>query len=389
MRFSRRTGWDLEESSLWLAIENAKRAHRVTDLTASNPTLVIESPDMVAALGHPRGAAYEPTPRGAVDARAAIAHYYAQRNLRADPERLVLSASTSEAYAWLFKLLCDDGDRVLVPTPSYPLFGYLAGLEDVDVAPYSLSKHANWRIERDSLERAVDARTRAIVIVHPNNPTGSFVDKEDAAFLQAFAASHDLALVADEVFMDYPHGTVPAHCLRSFIELDRTPTFVLSGLSKVAALPQLKLGWMHVSGPDAFVKGAMARLEMIADTYLSVSTPVQLAAAEILASCGRVQDGIRGLIAANLAALDRALVHAHESAIRRLPCEGGWCAILEVPRTRTDEEWVEVLLHEEGVLVYPGYFFDLEPEGHIVLSLLVDQNAFAHAAQRIVSRLAL
>jgi aspartate/methionine/tyrosine aminotransferase len=328
------------------------------------------------ALGHP-------------DARAAVARYYEDRGLAVSADRICLSASTSEAYGWLFKLLCDRGDEVLVPTPSYPLFSYLAALEDVTLTPYPLVRAEGFRIDLAALAEAIGPRTRAVILVHPNNPTGTFVRRDEARSVARIARDHGLALVVDEVFGDYPLGPLAPDRLPSFVGDAEALTFVLSGLSKVVAQPQLKLGWVAVSGPALLAAEAMGRLEVIADTYLSVSTPVQLALPEILAGRGPVQGRIRARTGANLASLDAALVAAGpECPVRRLPVDGGWYAVLEVPRTRDEDAWVERLLRLDGVVVHPGYFFDFAEEGYLVVSLLPEEEAFREGIGRVVARVA-
>lgn len=399
--FSRRTSWDRTPNALTRHLAEV-RARGITpvDLTESNPTRaeVVPAPlarAMVAELGAPRGVAYAPDPLGVAEARAAIARDYAARGRTIDAARVVVSASTSEAYAWLFKLLCDRGDRVLVPRPSYPLFDWLAGLEEVELQPYPLLREEGFRLDLDAIARAVDAgdaadpahATRAILLVHPNNPTGSFVRRDDAAALEAFAAERGLALIVDEVFGDYAHGTLSPDRLPSFAGHDAALTFVLSGLSKVVALPQFKLGWTVVSGPTALAEEAIARLEMIADTYLSVSTPVQLALPALLERRPEVQRAILARVTANLGTLDAAIAAHGAGLCRRLAVEGGWYAILDVPRTRSEDEWVDHLV-DAGVIVHPGYFFELDREGYLVVSLLPREAEFAGAIEIVVRAIA-
>lgn len=388
--FSRRTSWDLTENRFAEELARARASGRaLIDLTESNPTRIgIDgAAPLVALLGHPRGTRYEPVAAGHAEARAAVARYYADRGLAVSEGSILLSASTSEAYAWLFKLLTDRGDEVLIPAPSYPLLAFLAALEDVTLKPYPLIREERFRIDLPALEEAISARTRAIVVVHPNNPTGTLVRRDEAATLEALAARRGLALIVDEVFGDYAHEGLAPDRLPSFVGPRSALTFVLSGLSKVVALPQLKLGWVVALGPDRAVKEASARLAVIADTYLSVSTPVQLALPEILAARGPIQAAIRARVAENLAALDAALARESGGAVRRLPSDGGWYAILEVPRTRDEESWVEALIQEDGVVVHPGYFFDMAEEGFLVVSLLPEGGAFREALGRLLRRL--
>ena len=391
-RFSERTGWDLTDNPLATALGRARAEGRpIADLTESNPTragLVDQAP-LVAALGHPRGARYDPEPLGHAEARAAVAAYYADRGLEVDAARVVISASTSESYGWLMKLLCERGDAVLVPAPSYPLLSFLAALEDVTLVTYPIALDGRWRVDLEAIEAAVDAATRAIVIVHPNNPTGSFVTRDEAAGIEAIAARHGLAIVVDEVFGDFAHGELEADRLPSFAGRAGALTFVLSGLSKVTLLPQLKLGWIAISGPEDVATEALARLEVVADTYLSVGTPVQRALPEILAARHAIQGAARARVAGNLAALDAAIGAIEPgSGLRRLPVEGGWYAMIEAPRALDEDAWVERLIEDHAVVVHPGYFFDAEGEGIYVVSLLPEAGLFAAAIGRVVGALA-
>lgn len=318
-------------------------------------------------------------------AREAVTEYYRHRgsgaaSLRVSPERVLLTASTSEAYSFVLRLLCDPGDQVLVPSPSYPLFEFLAGLNDVQVVPYPLVYDHGWQIDLHSLESAVTPRTRAVVVVNPNNPTGSFVRRQELQALNALCARQGLALVADEVFLDYAHDG-RAH--PSLAANRRALTFVLSGLSKIAALPQMKLGWAVVNGSEAEVRRAMARLEVIADTYLSVNTPVQLALPALLAQGRSMQAQIGRRIAANRRELQHQL--ASHPASRVLESEGGWYAVLRVPARGSDEELALALLRRSGVFVHPGHFYGFAGEGHLVLSLIVPEAPFRKGLQRLLA----
>ncbi len=388
--FSRRTAWDTEPNRLARAIDEARgRGLSWIDLTESNPTRAgLGDPALIGLLGHPRGAGYSPKAMGRIEAREAVARYYAARGIAVDPERVVLSASTSEAYGWLFKLLCERGDEVMVPAPSYPLFDWLAALEDVSLIPYPLVRQEGFRADVGALERALSPRSRAVMMVHPNNPTGSFVRRAEAEAIEALAEERDLALVVDEVFCDYPlEEPLPADVVPSFAGRDNALGFVLSGLSKVVAMPQLKVGWTVVSGPISLVEEALRRLDVIADTYLSVNTPAELALPELLAAAPAVQAKIRARTRQNLRALDRAIAAMGPDApVRRLAVMGGWYAIVEVPRTEDDERWVERLLLEDAVLVHPGFFFDMDREGFLVVSLLPEPTAFEEAARRMAAR---
>jgi aspartate/methionine/tyrosine aminotransferase len=391
--FSARTAWDRTANALTLAVERARSSGRaLLDLTESNPTSagIFDTAPLVAELGHPRGTRYEPAPLGHAVAREAVAGYYASRGLTVDPAHLVLSASTSEAYSWIMSLLCDAGDSVLVPRPSYPLLGWLAASQGVKLAGYPLVRDEAFRIDMDALRRAIDDRTRAIVLVHPNNPTGSFVRKDEAKLLASIAREHDLALIVDEVFGDYAFDRLPDDAVPSFVEpadAGAPLAFVLSGLSKVLLLPQCKLGWSVVTGDAALVREALLRLELVADTFLSVATPVQLALPSLLRSQPAVRSAVRQRLRDNLGALDQAIGELGPGApVRRIPCAGGWYATLEVPRTRDEDQWVELLVREDGVIVHPGYFFDYDREGFLVVSLLPAPATFREGVKHLVRR---
>jgi alanine-synthesizing transaminase len=392
--FSARTTWDRTPNRLAAALEEVQSSARaVIDLTESNPTraALFDTAPLIAELGHPRGTAYEPEPLGHPTTRQAIARYYASRGLVVDAAEVVVTASTSEAYSWLFGLLADPGQSILVPRPSYPLFGWIGEMKGVSLRSYTLRHDADFRIDLDDLRRQIDAKTRAIVLVHPNNPTGSFVRRDEARALGELAREHDLALIVDEVFGDYALDHLPPEFLPSFAGTasDAPLVFVLSGLSKVLLLPQCKLGWVAVSGKGELVNEAMARLELIADTYLSVATPVQLALPALLARQPKVADTVRARLRENLAALDAALAEIGPACpVRRLPLRGGWYAVLEVPRWRDDDGWIETLIHEDGVIVHPGYFFDFDVDGFLVVSLLPEVAAFREGARRLVRRMA-
>jgi aspartate/methionine/tyrosine aminotransferase len=337
------------------------------DLTETNPTTVgLAYPAEVStALADPRSTRYVPLPFGLEEARRAAAATYDTPH-PASPERVVLTASTSEAYALLFKLLCDPGDEVLVPRPSYPLFDLLTRLEGVRETPYRLDRDDGWRIDRRSLERAWSPRAKAVLVVSPNNPTGSRLRLDERDWLAAFAGAQGLAVISDEVFLDYPLATRPE--ATSFAGEDRVLTFTLGGLSKSAGLPQMKLAWMLASGPEAVVSDALERLSVIADSYLSVSTPVQLAAARLIAAGHAVRAAIRERILSNLSCLT-ALIGQRSEVTLYAP-EGGWSAVFRVPAILSDDEFVVRLVERHGVLLHPGYFFDLEGDGLLVTSLL-------------------
>jgi alanine-synthesizing transaminase len=383
--FSTRTPEDLTPNRLTALLRAAKAEGRaILDLTQSNPTRAAFDypPDLLRRLADARGLTYTPAPFGLLEARAAVARDYARRGADAPAGRIALTASTSEAYGCLFKLLTDAGDDVLIPRPGYPLFEHLASLDGVTARPYDLDRDGGWRIDFESLESAITSRTRAILIVSPNNPTGSFITPAEVDRLAALAAAHDLAIIADEVFADYELAPGSRAAAGSFLGRDDVLSFSLGGLSKSVGLPQVKLAWIAVSGPDRLVDAALERLEIICDTYLSVSTPVQVAAPELLERGGMVREQIARRIAANYARLLERTALA--PSCRVVPSGGGWSAVLEVPSFESEEALVVNLLQEEGVLAHPGYFFDFPRESYLVVSLLVREAEFADGANRVL-----
>jgi alanine-synthesizing transaminase len=386
-QFSRRIKWSLDSNRLALLLEEKKRARvQVLDLTQSNPTRVgvrYPAAAILNGLGSPGAIVYEPAPRGLAIARDAVSNYYHSRALAVDPAHVHLTASTSEGYSYLFKLLADQGQSVLAPQPSYPLFDFLAALEGIELRPYELNYHhpAGWEIDFDSLERAIDSSTRAAIVVSPNNPTGSFIKKNEIERLNEICSRHELALIVDEVFSDYPLET-DEHRASSLVTNRQVLTFVLSGFSKILALPQMKLGWVVTAGPRAVRDEAIERLDLIADTYLSVGAPVQHAAPHWLKLRSEIQEQIVERAHINLQSLRQA-----ESSFRLLRVEGGWYAVLEIPRYLPEEEWVLQLLEKDDVLVHPGYFFDFPHEAYLILSLLPEPDVFREAVRRIVARI--
>ncbi len=382
--FSSRLNWSAPPNPLAKLLDRKRAAGQaLLDLTESNPTrvgIVYPQDRILKALADSRSLRYEPDPAGLTAARAAVAEYYAGR---VAPEQLLLTASTSEAYAFVFKLLADPGDQVLVPRPSYPLFDYLAALESVQPVEYPLVYDGAWRIDFEALRERITARTRAVVVVNPNNPTGSFIKKTELEDLAALCRDHRLAIVSDEVFADYGFRADERR-VRSLVGVQDVATFVLSGLSKLAGLPQVKLGWIAVCGPAAVRSQALSRLELIADTYLSVGTPVQWAACDLLALRSEIQGQILDRIGRNREFLESQI--GTGSPWRALPTEGGWYAILEAPRIHTEEEWVLSLLGDHNVLVQPGYFFDFEKEAYLVASLLTPEETFREGVRRILAR---
>ena len=371
--FSSRLNTSAEVNRITRRLGELRAAGRsILDLTESNPTragIAYPAAEIARLLSDARALTYEPEPAGLPAAREAVARYYAERGESVGPGSILLTSSTSEAYAWLFKLLADPGDEVLVPRPSYPLFEYLAALESVRVVPYPLVYHSAWAIDLDSLRGAINPRTRAIVVVNPNNPTGSFLKRDEYETLATLCRAHDLAIISDEVFSDYALTEDPRR-IPTLAAAEDVTTFALSGLSKIAGLPQIKLGWMVVNRPEA-----MARLEFIADTYLSVSTPVQWAAAGLLALRESIQGQIRARLRHNLQTLQAQF--GPDSPMRVLHVEGGWYAVVQVPRIRSEEEWTLDLLERNQVLVQPGFFYDFEGEAFLVVSLLTPETVFS------------
>jgi aspartate/methionine/tyrosine aminotransferase len=471
--FSARTNWKLAQNRLTQALEEVRAAGAsILDLTISNPTRVgleYDSGAILAALASLRALDYDPQPKGLRKAREAVAEYYRSDHGVCDLEieRIILTTSTSEGYSYVFKLLCNAGDELLVPKPSYPLFEFLADLQDVKLVPYPLIYDHGWQMDFPSLEKAVTARTRGVVVVHPNNPTGSYVKAGEQEQLNAFCREHGLALIADEVFLDYelerdarignghvgtaalgrsversstalplqqsePQGlkpvfqqqpdrsaesAAPPKCeagesepnprsLRallgrhspiqrlgrddrarkftatSFVDNRDVLTFTLSGLSKISALPQMKVAWIVTSGPEAEVAEAIARLEVIADTYLSMNAAVQWAVSALLEQRRSIQRQLLGRVRTNLAELDRQL--AGQKACQRLEVEGGWYAVLRVPVTRSDEELAIELVREKRVLVHPGHFYDFPGDGYLVVSLITPEAEFAEGVKALL-----
>jgi len=437
--FSERTNWKLAQNRFTQALEEARAGGaRILDLTVSNPTragLRYDDAAILGALASPRALDYDPQSKGLLAAREAVARYYRERsgadggdiasnasldgNVGVDPERIVLTTSTSEGYSFVFRLLCNAGDELLVPKPSYPLFEFLADLQDVRLVPYPLIYDHGWQMDFPSLERAVTERTKGVVVVHPNNPTGSFVSEGEVTSLNAFCREYGLAVIADEVFLDYGLNTSGAKALPqegqnrsaesaappksrdrnaepprtgqgvgprgSFAGNREVLTFTLSGLSKIAALPQMKVAWVVTSGPQELAAEAMGRLEVIADTYLSMNAPVQWAVPALLEQREDIQRQLMERVRANLTELDRQL--AGQKACSRLNVEGGWYAVLRVPVTRSDEELAIELVREKAVVVHPGHFYDFPGDGYLVLSLIAESGEFAEGIGRVLEYL--
>lgn len=397
--FARRTGWNLEKNAYTLALEAHRSAGRgLLDLTASNPTtvgLLEESPHtteggmygapehILAALASPEALVYDPQPLGLLRAREAVSQYYVGLNASVDPDQVILTTSTSEAYSFAFRLLCDPGDEVLIPTPSYPLFEFLAEIQDVRLVPYELVYDHGWQIDFQSLNAGLSVRTRAIILVSPNNPTGSYTKTTERDELSRICRKHELALIADEVFFDF---NISGTQYQSLATNDTALTFTMSGLSKIAGLPQMKVAWLVTTGPAELARPALDRLEVIADTYLSMNAPVQHAIPALLESRAVFQQQLMARLRSNLAELDRQL--QAQILCSRLDVEGGWYATVRVPVTRTDEELVVELLQKRDVLVHPGHFFDFHTDGYLILSLMTPEPEFAEGLRRTLDYIA-
>jgi aspartate/methionine/tyrosine aminotransferase len=354
----------------------------ILDLTASNPTqcgLAYDEAEILAALGDRAALIYDPEPRGMLRAREAVAEYYGARDAVVDPQQIFLTTSTSEAYSWVFRLLCDAGDEVLIAQPSYPLFDFLAQIGDVRLVPYPLVYDHGWQIDFAGLQERVTVRTRAIALVHPNNPTGHFTKAEERRELERTCAEFGLGLIVDEVFLDYGFAGRES---RSFAAGEHEClTFVLSGISKIAALPQMKAAWVAALGARRPLQTALERLEIVADTFLSMNAPVQCALPTWLGGCGGIQEQIRARTRANLRSLDQTLLRF--PAVTRLEVEAGWYAVLRVPVLGSDEDLAVRLVEEHGVSVHPGYFFGFGGDGWLVVSLLGPEEEFRRGIEGI------
>lgn len=382
--FSRRTAYDPELNSVTRAlVDRRARGLPVCDLTQSNPTstgLPYDERAILGALANPLAMRYAPHALGLESARSAVSDLQRELGFDVSAERTLLTSSTSEAYSFLFKLLCDPGDEIVIPRPSYPLFEHLATLESVRTASYPLAYDGAWHIDFDSLQRCLGSQTRAIVVVNPNNPTGSFLKLDELARLAGFG----LPIISDEVFASFAFSA-DARRARSVLLTDEVLVFALGGLSKLAALPQMKLAWTCARGPQPALEVAFQRLELIADTFLSPNTPVQHALPDILAARAPVERALNARLQRNFAALNLAFA---DSAAKPLFLEGGWYATLRLPAIRDEVSWVLTLLEEDGVLTQPGWFYDFVDGPVLVLSLITDESQFALGVSRIAERVA-
>ncbi len=381
--FAERTNWNLSANPLAEALARHRAGGReLLDLSASNPTecgFRYDGSSILEALIHPGALRYHPDPRGLESARKAVCGYYSARGDRVAIDDIILTASTSEAYSFVIRLLCNPGDELLIPVPSYPLFEFLADIQDVKLLRYPLFYDHGWHTDLHALEQAVTPRTRGVIVVHPNNPTGHFTKPAEMARLNEICAGRQMAILADEVFLDFSWQAPPL----SFVTNHDALTFTMSGLSKVSGLPQMKLAWLAVGGPEEQKREALARLEVIADTYLSVSTPIQVAAPSLLARRHGFQEQLMARVRRNLAVLDGHL--AGQKNCSRLEAEGGWYAILRVPATRPDEELAVELLEKHGVYLHPGRFFGFSGDGYLVVSLITPENEFDEGIQRVLA----
>jgi alanine-synthesizing transaminase len=381
--FSSRTQWNMVPNHLSdLVAAKRQRGEIIIDLTESNPTRCgISYPEnkILAALANESSLLYQPEPRGLLIARKAIAEYYATLGVTVNPEHILLTASTSEAYSFLFKLLCNAGDEVIVPQPSYPLFEYLCQLNDVALRYYRLAYDGEWHIDFESLESVSTNRTRGLILVHPNNPTGSYLKQSEFDRVCAVAAEHQCAIIADEVFGSYNFSS-DYHRASILTSNTSVLSFSLNGISKLLGLPQLKLSWIIIRGNSQHTDEVLNRLDIIADTFLSVNTPVQVALPKLLEQSQCIGKQIRTRVYSNYHLLQRVFTDSRATVFQT---EGGWYAILQLPQCYNDDEWAVELLHQQNILVYPGHFFDMKQKSCIVLSLLPPSDFFADALSRI------
>lgn len=385
--FARRTAWKLAQNRYSAALQEVRaRGTTLLDLTASNPThcnFDFDSAAILGALAKADSLIYDPQPQGLLSTRKVVADYYSRSGVRnsddaISPQQIFLTTSTSEGYSYLFRLLCDPGDEVLVPRPSYPLFEFLADIQDVQLRPYDLFYDHGWHIDFGGIASSIGERTRAVLVVNPNNPTGSFVHAAELEQLASLCRDRELALISDEVFLDY---SVEAAAEASVAFSPRCLSFALSGLSKISCLPQMKLAWIVVNGPQQLRREAHDRLEIIADTYLSVNAPIQHALSELLAQKKQIQPQLLHRIKGNLKFLDEEL--GTGSAIQRLRVEGGWYAVLRVPAKQSDEDLaIELINH--GVIVHPGHFYDFPQDGYLVVSLITPEQEFRNGIRKIL-----
>lgn len=381
--FADRTNWNLKPNRLAKALERHRASgQKLFDLSASNPTecgFSYDAPAIMRSLCTPASLQYHPDPRGLKSAREAVRGYYATHGEHVAIEDLLLTASTSEAYSFVFRLLCNPDDELLIPTPSYPLFDFLADVNDVKLIRYPLFYDHGWHIDLHALKQAITPRTRGIILVHPNNPTGHFTKPEETAQLNNLCAANQMAIIADEVFLDFSLGAAQ----KSFVANSAALTFTMSGISKISGLPQMKFAWLAVNGPQEAKREALARLEMIADTYLSLNAPIQLASPILLQQRTSFQQQLMERVRKNLAYLDAQLAQAEK--VNRLEVEGGWYAVLRIPAILPDEDFAIELLEKHDVYLHPGHFYDFPGDGYLVVSLITPEQDFSEGLRRTLS----
>ena len=381
--FAKRTNWNLETNRLSAALAAHRAAGKpLIDLTGSNPTecgFRYDEQAILSALRNPAALKYEPNPRGLDVARSAVVQYYAERAAIVSNDDIFLTTSTSEAYSYVFRTLCDPGDELLIPAPSYPLFEFLADIQDVRLVRYQLVYDHGWQIDFHALEQAITTRTRGVIVVHPNNPTGHFTKLAEMRKLNEICATRGIAIIADEVFLDFALKQKP---IATFAANSEALAFTMSGLSKICGLPQMKAAWLAISGPEALKVDALARLEVIADTYLSMSAPIQWAMPALLGQRHAFQKQVLDRVSKNLSELDGQL--ARQKSCSRLEVEGGWNAVIRVPATRSDEDLALELLATQGVYIHPGHFYDFPSEGHLVLSLITPSQTFQEGLRSLL-----
>ena len=381
--FASRTNWNLAENCLTIATaEHCRSGRPFFDLTISNPTecgFAYDESAILAALHSPASLHYEPAAQGLLSAREALSSYYREKKAAIAVPDLFLTTSTSEAYSYLFRLLCNPGDEILIPSPSYPLFDFLADINDVRLVRYPLVYDHGWQLDFSSFERAVASRTRGAIVVHPNNPTGHYATPREQVQLATLCAQNNLAIIADEVFLDF---AVQRTAAPTFAAQNNALTFTLSGISKLCGLPQMKAAWIAISGPDGLKSDARARLEVIADSFLSMNAPIQHALPALLATRGTFQSQLLARVRTNLVQLDAQL--SAQTLCSRLAFEAGWNAVLRVPATQSDELLALALLTDRGVLVHPGHFYDFSQDGYLVLSLIAAEQTFQEGVRRLL-----
>ena len=386
--FAHRTGWDLSSNPLMTQVSALKKNKTsFFDLTESNPTHDVlfqaSQEDILCCLNNKNNAQYTPSSQGMLAAREAVSRYYKIKNINVSPEQIFLTANTSEAYSFVFRLLANPDDVILFPRPSYPLFSFLGDLNDLKIRTYPLVYQKRWRLVTQTFKEQIDPAVKAMVLVNPNNPTGSFIQPDELIAINQICRQASMAIISDEVFGDYVLGDGKDQV--SLINNPDVLTFVFGGLSKALGLPQMKLSWIIISGPQQAAKEARARLEIIADTYLSVNTPVQNALSQWLAIADKMQGPIQARVRANWHFLRDVCQKSERYQL--LDSDGGWYAVLKVPLIGCEEQWVIDCLEQERVFVHPGYFFDFDQDGHLVLSLLTAPDVFQEGTRRLIKRI--